>query len=165
MLSGGEFRFDQTADGRTIKLLDIIDEFTRECLSIEVERSMDADDVVATLEKITMVRPAPVYLCCYYGPEFTANAVADWCRFNDAGALFIDASSPWQNAWIESFSGRPRDEHPNGQLFDSLLEAQVLTELWRIDYKTGDTADSAGKDRPLSPKPGLSGTNYSSRSE
>ena len=70
----------------------------------------------------------------YYGPEFTANAVADWCRFNDAGALFIDASSPWQNAWIESFSGRPRDEHPNGQLFDGLLEAQVLTELWRIDF-------------------------------
>jgi putative transposase len=60
--------------------------------------------------------------------------VADWCRFNGTGTVFIDPGSPWQNAWIESFNGRMRDEHLNGQQFDSLLEAQVLTEDWRIDY-------------------------------
>ena len=60
--------------------------------------------------------------------------MADWCRFNGTDTVFIDPGSPWQNAWIESFNGRMRDEHLNGQLFDSLLEAQVLTEDWRIDY-------------------------------
>jgi len=68
------------------------------------------------------------------GPEFIAYAVADWCRFNHTDTVFIDPGSLWQNAWIESFNGRLRDEHLNGQPFDSLLEAQVLTEDWRVDY-------------------------------
>jgi len=66
--------------------------------------------------------------------EFIAHAVNDWCRFNGTGTVFIDPGSPWQNAWIESFNGRMRDEHLNAQRFDTLLEAQVLTEDWRIDY-------------------------------
>jgi putative transposase len=70
----------------------------------------------------------------WHGPEFIANAVADWCRFNGTGTVFIDPGSPWQNAWIESFNGRLRDEFLNGHRFDSLLEAQVLIEDWRIDY-------------------------------
>ena len=69
-----------------------------------------------------------------HGPEFIAYAVADWCRFNGTDTAFIDPGSPWQNAWIESFNGRLRDEYLNGQLFDSLLEARVLLEDWRIDY-------------------------------
>jgi putative transposase len=69
-----------------------------------------------------------------HGPEFIAYAVADWCRFNGTGTIFIDPGSPWQNAWIESFNGRMRDEHLNGQQFDSLLEAKSQTEDWRIDY-------------------------------
>jgi len=68
------------------------------------------------------------------GPEFIAHAVADWCRFNGVGAVFIDPGSPWQNAWIESFNGRLRDELLNAWRFDSLLEAKVLIEDWRIDY-------------------------------
>ena len=76
----------------------------------------------------------PIYLRFDNGPEFIANAVADWCRFNGAGTVFIDPGSPWQNAWIESFNGRLRDEFLNGHRFDSLLEAQVLIEDWRIDY-------------------------------
>jgi putative transposase len=95
-----DFQFDQTDDGRTIKLLNIIDEFTREALAIEVDRSFGADAVVACLEKITADRPAPVYLRFDNGPEFIAYAVAAWCRFNGAGTLFIDPGSPWQNAWI-----------------------------------------------------------------
>ena len=103
-------------------------------LTIEVDRSIDADHVVTCLDKIAGERGYPVYLRFDNGPEFVAYAVADWCRFNDAGTIFIDPGSPWQNAWIESFNGRIRDEHLNGQLFDTLFEAQVLTEDWRIDY-------------------------------
>ena len=70
------------------------------------------------------------------GPEFVAHAVSDWCRFNIASALFIDPGSPWQNAWIESFNGRLRDELPNAWRFNSLLQARVIIEAWRADYNT-----------------------------
>ena len=129
-----DFQFDQTRDGRTIKLLNVIDEFTREALATTAERAIDADAVVATLDKIAGERGYPAYVRFDNGPEFVAYAVADWCRFNGAETIFIDPGSPWQNAWIESFNGRLRDEHLNAQLFESLLEAQVLTEDWRIDY-------------------------------
>ena len=129
-----DFQFDTTTDGRTLKFLNVIDEFTRECPAIVVGRSIDADGVVDTLDAIAAVRGAPAYVRFDNGPEFIAMAVADWCRFNDVASVFIDPGSPWQNAWIESFNGRLRDEHLNGQHFHSLLEAQVLTEAWRIDY-------------------------------
>jgi putative transposase len=117
-----------------LKLLNVIDEYTRECLAIVVERSIDADGVVACLEQITAERGAPAYVRFDNGPEFIAHALADWCRFNGTETVFIDPGSPWQNAWVESFNGRLRDEHLNGQRFDSLLEAKVFTEDWRIDY-------------------------------
>ena len=120
-----DFQFDQTRDGRNLKILNVIDEFTRECLAIDVERSIDADDVVSCLERLAGERGTPNYVRFDHGPEFIAYAVADWCRFNGAETVFIDPGSPWQNAWIESFNGRIRDEHLNGQLFDNLLEAQV----------------------------------------
>jgi putative transposase len=129
-----DFQFDQTSDARMLKLLNVIDEYTRECLAIDVERSIDADGVVRCLDRIAAERGAPKYLRFDNGPEFIAVAVADWCRFNSTDTVFIDPGSPWQNAWIESFNGRLRDEFLNGQQFDSLLEAQVLTEDWRIDY-------------------------------
>jgi putative transposase len=129
-----DFQFDQTRDGRTIKLLNVIDEFTRECLAIDMDRSIDADGVVRCLDRLAAERGAPAYVRFDHGPEFIAYAVADWCRFNETDTVFIDPGSPWQNAWIESFNGRLRDEHLNGQQFDSLLEARVLTEAWRIDY-------------------------------
>ena len=129
-----DFVFDQTSDGRMLKLLNVIDEYTREALAIEVERSIDADAVVACLERLAAERGAPTYVRFDHGPEFIAYAVADWCRFNGTDTVFIDPGSPWQNAWIESFNGRLRDEYLNGQRFDSLLEAQVLLEDWRIDY-------------------------------
>ena len=129
-----DFVFDQTSDGRMLKLLNVIDEYTREALAIEVERSIDADAVVACLERLAAERGAPAYVRFDHGPEFIAYAVADWCRFNGTDTVFIDPGSPWQNAWIESFNGRLRDEYLNGQRFDSLLEAQVLLEDWRIDY-------------------------------
>ena len=129
-----DFQFDQTRNGRTLKILNIIDEFTREALATEVDRSIDADHVVRILDKIAGARGRPAYLRFDHGPEFIAYAVADWCQFNDAKTIFIDPGSPWQNGWIESFNGRMRDEHLNGLLFENLFEAQVLTEDWRIDY-------------------------------
>ena len=129
-----DFQFDTTADHHTIKLLNVIDEYTRECPAIVVARSIDADQVVATLERFAVERGAPAFVRFDNGPEFIAHAVADWCRFNGVGSIFIDPGSPWQNAWIESFNGRLRDELLNGWCFDSLLEAKVLIEDWRIDY-------------------------------
>lgn len=129
-----DFQFDTTVDGRTLKLLNIVDEFTRECLAIVVDRHCDADKVVATLDAIAVTRGAPAFVRFDNGPEFIARAIADWCRFNQVGSAFIDPGSPWQNAWVESFNGRLRDELLNGWHFDNLLEAQVLIEDWRIDY-------------------------------
>jgi putative transposase len=129
-----DFQFDTTDDNRTIKLLNIVDEFTRECPAIVVERSIDADLVVATLDRLALTRGTPAFVRFDNGPEFVAHAVADWCRFNGVGSIFIDPGSPWQNAWIESFNGRLRDELLNGWQFNSLLEAKVIIEDWRIDY-------------------------------
>lgn len=129
-----DFQFDVTVDGRTIKMLNVIDEYTRECLDIVVAHSIDADGVVACLDMLALTRGAPAFVRFDNGGEFIAHAVADWCRFNGVGTCFIDPGSPWQNAWIESFNGRLRDEFLNGWQFDNLLEAQVLIEDWRIDY-------------------------------
>ena len=130
-----DFQFDTIANGRTIKMLNVIDEFTREALAIEVDHSIDADHVVAVLDRLTAERGGPpVYVRMDNGPELASHAIADWCRFTGAGSLFIDPGSPWQNAWIESFNGKLRDELLNGWQFDSLLEARVITEDWRIDY-------------------------------
>jgi putative transposase len=131
-----DFQFDVTVDGRTLKLLNIVDEYTRECPAIVVDRSINADRVVAVLDRLAATRGAPGFVRFDNGPEFIAAAVADWCRFNDVGTCFIDPGSPWQNAWIESFNGRLRDEFLNGWQFDNLLEAQVLIEDWRTDYNT-----------------------------
>ena len=129
-----DFQFDVTVAGRTIKMLNVIDEFTRECPAILVEHSIDADGVVDLLDHLAVIHGAPAFLRFDNGGEFIAYAVADWCRFNGVDTIFIDPGSPWQNAWIESFNGRLRDEFLNGWQFDSLLEAQVLLEDWRIDY-------------------------------
>jgi putative transposase len=129
-----DVQFDQTADGRMLKLLNVIDQSTRECLAIEVDRSIDADGVVRCLDRLAAGRGAPAYVRFDHGPEFIAYAVSDWCRFNDTDTVFIDPGSPWQNAWIESFNGRLRDEYLNSQRFETRLEARVLLEDWRIDY-------------------------------
>lgn len=129
-----DFQFDTLANGKTIKMLNVIDEYTRECPAIVVDRSIDADAVVALLDRLTAERGAPGFLRFDNGPEFVAHAVADWCRFNGVNTVFIDPGSPWQNAWIESFNGKFRDELLNLWQFDSLLEARVIIEDWRIDY-------------------------------
>ena len=138
-----DFQFDTLADGRTIKMLNIIDEFTRECLAIEVDRTIDADRVVAVLERLAVERGGPpVYVRMDNGPELASHAISDWCRFTGTGSMFIDPGSPWQNAWIESFNGKFRDELLNLWQFDSLLEARVIIENWRIESRyAGDPCE------------------------
>jgi putative transposase len=114
--------------------LNVIDEYSRECLAIDVARSIDGDGVVRCLDRLALERGAPRYVRSDHGPEFIAFAVAKWCRLVGTDTVFIDPGSPWQNAWIESFNGRLRDEYLNGQRFETLFEAQVLLEDWRIDY-------------------------------
>ena len=129
-----DFQFDQTRDGEALKLLNVIDEFTHECLAIDVERSITADEVVNLLDRLVTERGVPCFLRCDNGPEFAAFAIADWCRFNDSSTVFIDPGSPPLTGHIESFNSRIRDEYLNGDLFESLLEAQVLIEGWRREY-------------------------------
>jgi putative transposase len=130
-----DFQFDQTADGRILKLLHVVDEFTREALAIECRRRIDADATVAALERLVAVRGgAPEYIRCDNGPELTANALRDWCSFSGAGSAFIEPGSPWQNPYVESFGSRIRDELLAFEQFSCLAEAQVMVEDYRHDY-------------------------------
>lgn len=143
-----DFQVDQTCDGRMLRLLNVVDEFTRESPCMLVERSINADQVVAALDRIAAARGFPAFLRMDNGPEFVSHAIADWCRLNGADTVFIEPGSPWQNAWIESFNGRVRDELLNGELFGSLLEAQVVIEDWRHDYNTRRPHSAIGMATP-----------------
>jgi putative transposase len=129
-----DFQFDQTSDGRILKLLHIVDEFTREALDVLCERRIDADLTVATLEALVAERGAPEHVRCDNGPELTANALRDWCRFSKTGSAYIEPGSPWQNAYVESFGSRIRDELLAVEQFSCLTEAQVMVADWREDY-------------------------------
>lgn len=129
-----DFVSDQTTDGRRLKLLCVVDEFTRECLALAVRRSFQAKDVIAVLAGLIAQRGVPAHLRSDNGPEFVAKAVQAWLKGNAIGALYIAPGSPWENAYVESFNSRLRDEHLNREEFASLLEAQVLAAGWRRDY-------------------------------
>ena len=119
-----DFQFDQTADGRVLKLLNIVDEHTREALAMVAARRINADATAATLDRIVAWRgTAPGYIRCDNGPELTANALRDWCRFSGTGSSYIEPGAPWENPYVESFNGRLRDEFLAVEQFDSLLEA------------------------------------------
>jgi transposase InsO family protein len=129
-----DFVSDQTADGRRLKFLCVVDEFTRECLALKVRRSFRAKEVIAVLAALIALRGAPEHLRSDNGPEFVAKAVQTWLKAHAVGPLYISPGSPWQNAYVESFNSRLRDEHLNREEFASLLEAQVLAAGWRRDY-------------------------------
>jgi putative transposase len=132
-----DYQFDQTLDGRLLKLLNVVEEHTREALTITVDRRIDADATVAVLDRLVTDRgAAPRCLRMDNGPELTANALRDWCRFTGAGTSDIEPGSPWQNPYVESFGGRLRDELLAVEAFTTLLEAQVLVEAWRIEDHT-----------------------------
>lgn len=129
-----DFQFDQAFDGRAIKLLNIVDEFTREALAMHAAHNITADDTVRVLAKLARERGAPEHVRCDNGPELTAHALRDWCRFSKTGTAFIEPGAPWQNPFVESFNGRVRDELLDAEQFSCLAEAQVLIGDWREDY-------------------------------
>ena|SRR5437868_8780440 len=139
-----DFQHDQTADGRVIRLLNVVDEFTREALVMLVARSIDADTTVAALERLVAKRGAPEHLRMDNGPELTAHALQDWCRFSRAGTAYIDPGSPWQNPFVESFHSRVRDELLDVEQFSCLAEARVVIGDWRQDYNHNRPHSSLG---------------------
>jgi putative transposase len=129
-----DFQHDQTADGRVIRLLNVVDEFTREALHMLVQRSIDADRTVEVLEALVAERGAPQHVRCDNGPELTGHALSDWCVLSKTGTTFIEPGSPWQNPFVESFHSRVRDELLDVEEFSCLAEARVVIEDWRQDY-------------------------------
>ncbi len=113
----------------------MVDEHTREALAVQVERRIDADHTVRVLDRIVRARGrSPELVRMDNGPELTANAIRDWCRFAGTGSSYIEPGSPWQNPFVESFGGKVRDEVLAAEAFDSLLEAKTVVEDWRNTY-------------------------------
>ena len=130
-----DFVSDRTADGRPLKILTVTDEHTREALATPAARRMGADDTVSVLERIVERRGrAPKLIRCDNGPEFISQSLRDWCRFNNAGTGYIEPGAPWQNPFVESFNGHLRRELLEMESFNSLFEAQLLLEDWRLEY-------------------------------
>lgn len=127
---------DRTSDGRKFRILNIIDEYTRECLAVKIGRQLKAEDVQECLFELFMTRNNPEHIRSDNGAEFTAEAVRGWLNRIDIKTLFIEPASPWENGYIESFNGKMRDELLNGEIFDTLWEAKVLIEGWKKEYNT-----------------------------
>ena len=131
-----DFMQARTHDGRTYRLLNLIDEYTRECLSIDVARRLTSEDVLERLSDLFIRRGVPSYIRSDNGPEFTAVVVRGWLARVGVRTLFIEPGSPWENGYIESFNGKLRNELLDGEIFDTLLEAKILIERWRREYNT-----------------------------
>ena len=131
-----DFVSDRTSNGKPIRMLNIVDEFTRECLSIRVARGLTSYDVIELLATLFLDRGAPDFIRSDNGSEFTANIVREWLGRLGVRTLYIEPGSPWENGYIESFNGKLRDELLNGEIFDTILEAQIVIEQWRVWYNT-----------------------------
>ena len=129
-----DFVQDRTHDGRAIRMLTIVDEYTRECLAIDVGRKLNSQDVLHRLGELFVRRGSPAYIRSDNGPEFTAKAVREWLARVSVQTLFIEPGSPWENGYVESFNGKLRDELLDREIFYTLTEAQVLIERWRREY-------------------------------
>jgi putative transposase len=131
-----DFVEDRTHEGRKYRMLNVIDEFTHECLAIRVARKLKAVDVVDVLSDLFLLRGVPGHIRSDNGPEFVAKAVQEWITAVGARTAYIAPGSPWENGFIESFNARLRDELLDGEVFYSLREAQVVIESWRRHYNT-----------------------------
>ena len=143
-----DFVFARTSDGRPIKILTLIDEYTRECLAINVRRSIKSQDVIEILTDLFIMRDIPEHIRSDNGPEFTSKAVRKWLNRLDVRTLYIEPGSPWENGYIESFNGKLRNELLNIEIFDTLFEAKVLTENWRRQYNQIRPHSSLGYQPP-----------------
>jgi len=146
-----DFMVDRTADGRPFRILTVLDEYTRECLAIEVERRITSQNVIDKLFELFIFRSIPDYIRSDNGPEFTAKAIRSWLSRMGVKTLFIEPGSPWENGYIESFNGKLRDELLNREVFTTLMEAKVLIENWRQEYNTV-RPHSALRYRPPAPE-------------
>ena len=129
-----DFVSGRTSDGRPLRFLNIMDEFSRVCLSIDVDRHLTSEDVLCRLAELFVLYGVPEYIRSDNGPEFIATVVREWLARLGVKTLFIEPGSPWENGYIESFNGKFRDEFLNRELLDTLLEARVLTARWRHEY-------------------------------
>jgi transposase InsO family protein len=146
-----DFVADRTGDGRPLRMLTLIDEYSRACLAIDVARRLTSEDVLERLTHLFVFRGVPDYIRSDNGSEFTAKVVRDWLARVDVKTLYIEPGSPWENGYIESFNGKLRDQLLNGEMFDTLLEAKVLIERWRRHYNTVRPHSSLGY-RPPAPE-------------
>ena len=129
-----DFVEDRTRDGRKFRMLCVVDEFTREALAIRVARKLNSADVIDVLADLFLAHGTPVHIRSDQGPEFIAEAVKAWIAAVGAKTAYIEKASPWENGYVESFNGKLRDELLNGEVFNTLREAQVLIEEWRRHY-------------------------------
>jgi putative transposase len=132
-------------------MLVVVDEFSRECLAIEVARRLNSTNVLDCLGELFMSRGLPDYIRSDNGPEFVAEAVQKWITAVGAKTAYIEPGSPWENGYIESFNARFRDELLNGEIFYSLKEAQIIIEQWRKHYNTKRPHSALGY-RPPAPE-------------
>jgi putative transposase len=141
----------RTHDGRKFRMLNVVDEFTRECLAIRVARKLKAVDVIDVLSDLFILRGVPSHIRSDNGPEFVAKSVQSWITGVGAKTAYIAPGSPWENGYVESFNARLRDELLNGEIFYTLKEAQIVIESWRRHYNTIRPHGSLGY-RPPAPE-------------
>lgn len=146
-----DFVESRTHDGRKFRMLNIIDEFTRECLAIRIDRKLNSTSVVDALTDLFILRGVPDHIRSDNGPEFIAKSVRESIVAVCAKTAFIEPGSPWENGYCESFNARLRDELLNGEIFYSLAEAKVLIESWRRHYNTARPHSSLSY-RPPAPQ-------------
>ena len=145
-----DFVSAMTHDGRTLRILTLIDEYTRECLALRVERRLNSLEVIDTLADVMLVRGIPEHIRSDNGPEFIARELQNWLARVGTRTLYIERGSPWENGYCESFNGKLRDECLNGEIFYSLKEAQIVIESWRREYNTERPHSALGY-RPPAP--------------
>jgi transposase InsO family protein len=143
-----DFVEGRTHDGRRFRMLNVVDEFTRECLVIRVARKLKSTDVIDVLTDLFILRGSPSHIRSDNGPEFIAKAVRQWIAAVGSEAAFIEPGSPWENGYCESFNSKLRDELLNGEIFYSLAEARVVIESWRQHYNTVRPHSSLGYKPP-----------------
>jgi putative transposase len=146
-----DFVEDRTRDGRKLRMLNVVDEFSRECLAIRVGRRLKSADVIDVLADLFILRGIPGHIRSDNGPEFVATAVRGWINGVGAQTAFIEPGSPWENGYVESFNGKLRDELLSEEVFHTLAEARVLIEQWRRHYNTQRPHSSLGY-RPPAPE-------------
>jgi putative transposase len=154
-----DFVSARTHDGRSVRMLNLIDESTRECLLIRAERRWSSAKVIGALADVMVLKGVPQHLRSDNGPEFAAKDLRKWLADTGAKTLYIEPGSPWENGYCESFNSKLRDEFLNGELFYSMKELRVLAERWRIHYNTVRPHSSLGY-RPPAPETWMTSTTW-----